>query len=448
MRWALADDRSICVTICAEILFPPPCGKSFRKRIARNGGRGGATERGRHGIVGEWLETALMDLAGRIQAGLQLDPDVVSGLVSYCELAPPEDAREYLTNIIGPETSQDLVREYLQRRGCYVEPSTASSSSQPSSRLQAYIKPLRTMQASVLRSKPQGSGRIRPQVVGKAAGGGNPRRKKAGKVVSLAEASRGAIVFKQGNPCSCQARRHSLVGNCLACGKIVCEQEGEGPCSFCGALVLREGSSYAGLEGAGAPASNAEATAEAFTKRLVEYDRNSAARTTVIDDQSDYYEFEGNSWLSKEEKDLLAQKLKEQEEEEERRKKKVVMTFDLVGRKVLVNEDAPPELGSEHRILRPLENRESHRITPNPAARLQPIFVDAAAAAAPPRRVPENRGKQRPRLTKGLCLEISGRCSTAPATCRGPPSPADPPAELPTAATRTPPTGLTIMTEH
>lgn len=204
-----------------------------------------------------------------------------------------------------------------------------------------------------------------PQAVGKAPGGGNPRRKKAGKVVSLAEASKGAIVFKQGEPCSCQARRHGLVGNCLACGKIVCEQEGEGPCSFCGALVLREGSSYAGLEGAAAPASEAEASAEAFTKRLVDYDRNSAARTTVIDDQSDYYELEGNSWLSKEvgswvtaspllrpfvsevlvlrwvlswlyaqEKELLAQKLKEQEEEEQRRKKKVVMTFDLVGRKV------------------------------------------------------------------------------------------------------------------
>ena len=47
---------------------------------------------------GEWLEAALLDLAGRTETGLlQLDADVVSGLVSYCELAPPEDAREYLT---------------------------------------------------------------------------------------------------------------------------------------------------------------------------------------------------------------------------------------------------------------------------------------------------------------------------------------------------------------
>jgi len=30
------------------------------------------------------------------------------------------------------------------------------------------------------------------------------------------------------------AARHPLVGNCLWCGKVVCAQEGEGPCLFCG----------------------------------------------------------------------------------------------------------------------------------------------------------------------------------------------------------------------
>lgn len=129
---------------------------------------------------------------------------------------------------------------------------------------------------------------------------GNSEKKKSGKVVTLAEASKGSIIFQQGKPCSCQARRHRLVSNCLSCGKIVCEQEGEGPCNFCGALVLKEGSSYAGLTEGAVPLSDAEAVAEAYAKRLVEYDRNSAARTTVIDDQSDYYQIEGNSWLSKE----------------------------------------------------------------------------------------------------------------------------------------------------
>lgn len=131
-------------------------------------------------------------------------------------------------------------------------------------------------------------------------GNQSSRKKKATKVVSLAEAAKGSIVFQQGKPCSCQARRHRLVSNCLSCGKIVCEQEGEGPCSFCGSLVLREGSTYAGMDEGFTPLSDAEAAAEAYAKRLVEYDRNSAARTSVIDDQSDYYQIEGNSWLSNE----------------------------------------------------------------------------------------------------------------------------------------------------
>lgn len=129
-------------------------------------------------------------------------------------------------------------------------------------------------------------------------GNTNNKKKKAGKVVSLAEAAKGSIVFQQGKPCLCQARQHRLVSNCLSCGKIVCEQEGEGPCHFCGALVLREGSSYAGLNESLPVLTDAEEAAEAYSKRLVDYDRNSAARTTVIDDQSDYYEIEGNSWLS------------------------------------------------------------------------------------------------------------------------------------------------------
>ena len=129
---------------------------------------------------------------------------------------------------------------------------------------------------------------------------GSSKKKKAGKVVSLAEAAKGSIVFQQGKPCTCQARQHRLVSNCLSCGKIVCEQEGEGPCSFCDSLVLREGSTYAGLDENVVPLTQAEAVAEAYAKRLVDYDRNSAARTIVIDDQSDYYEIEGNSWLSTE----------------------------------------------------------------------------------------------------------------------------------------------------
>jgi hypothetical protein len=38
--------------------------------------------------------------------------------------------------------------------------------------------------------------------------------------------------------CECQAVKHGLVSNCLGCGRIVCSQEGSGPCLFCGSLVV------------------------------------------------------------------------------------------------------------------------------------------------------------------------------------------------------------------
>lgn len=48
--------------------------------------------------TGKWLEKALMELCHKMETGLglNLDEEVISGLVSYCELAPPEDAKEYL----------------------------------------------------------------------------------------------------------------------------------------------------------------------------------------------------------------------------------------------------------------------------------------------------------------------------------------------------------------
>lgn len=300
-----------------------------------------------------------------------------------------------IQNIIGQEAGKTVIEEYLQRRGH----SDVSSSTPgvPTSKLQAYVKP-RSDEGSVSGTKkpfrtpkvvsvpssqavpkkhiassyqenqvPSETSESRTIQKGNQV---NSKKKKAGKVVSLAEAAKGSIVFQQGKPCSCQARRHRLVSNCLSCGKIVCEQEGEGPCSFCGSLVLREGSTYAGLDESLPLHSDAEEAAEAFAKRLVEYDRNSAARTTVIDDQSDYYEIEGNSWLSMEvssfsstciveaygstfsntfmrvlqihlqmifflqEKELLTKKKEEIEEAERAKRNKVVVTFDLVGRKV------------------------------------------------------------------------------------------------------------------
>ncbi|KAL5544456.1 hypothetical protein UlMin_008240 [Ulmus minor] len=367
--------------------------------------------------AGVWLEKALVDLCKKIETGLALDSDMISGLVSYCELADPQDAKEYLDNIIGQEAGKTVTEEYLRRRGGLDLCSRTQEVS--TSQLQAYVKPPSDTDSFVGTKKQQrtpkvitvpGETEAKKNTVSaetselKKGNQVNNKKKKSGKVVSLAEAAKGSIVFQQGKPCSCQARQHRLVSNCLSCGKIVCEQEGEGPCNFCGALVLKEGSKYAGLDESLAPLSNTEAEAEAYAKRLVEYDRNSAARTTVIDDQSDYYEIEGNSWLSMEEKELLRKKKEEIEEAEKAKRSRVVVSFDLVGRKVLVNKDEIEELESESSILRPPDERELNRIKPNPSLKVQPIFIDPK-----PRKNHEKSRQPNKSLANGLCLEITGR---------------------------------------
>ncbi|XP_075519491.1 uncharacterized protein LOC142553254 [Primulina tabacum] len=364
---------------------------------------------------GQWLEKALMELCNKVETGLQLDGEIISGLVSYCEMAAPFDAKEYLDNIVGEEAGKSITEEYLKRRGLsnIYNPSISPSTSN----LHAYVKPRsdeRAVFASKKLNKPQKETiastsedillkkeTFEPQTI-HTKHQGNSKKKKTGKVVSLAEAAKGSIVYQKGKPCSCQARRHRLISNCLSCGKIVCEQEGEGPCHFCGALVLREGSTYADLDEVGVPMTDAEAAAEAFAKRLVEYDRDSAARTTVIDDQSDYYEIDGNSWLSLEEKELLRKKREEVEEAERAKRSKVIMTFDMLGRKVLLNGDDGSEELQNGIFLRPSNERDEIHIKPNPNLKIQPFFIDPG-----PRTIKDNTLNKE--MGHGMCLEISGR---------------------------------------
>mmetsp|Transcript_1478 Transcript_1478/g.9020 ORF Transcript_1478/g.9020 Transcript_1478/m.9020 type:complete len:190 (+) Transcript_1478:2856-3425(+) len=68
--------------------------------------------------------------------------------------------------------------------------------------------------------------------------------------------------------CGCLATIHKPVGNCLACGRIACEEEGEGICCFCGTYVLR---------------------VEEMSKEAVDVARREST-TRVLDDQSDFFE--------------------------------------------------------------------------------------------------------------------------------------------------------------
>ena len=87
------------------------------------------------------------------------------------------------------------------------------------------------------------------------------------------------------------------------------------------------------------------AAAVAAKDRLVHFDKTSAKRTTVIDDQSEWYDIDGNAWLDEKERAELKRQAREMEEaaEEAKRKARTTWTLDLVGRKVI----APPSESTE-----------------------------------------------------------------------------------------------------
>ncbi|DBB04417.1 TPA: hypothetical protein ACH3X1_012899 [Trebouxia sp. C0004] len=122
-----------------------------------------------------------------------------------------------------------------------------------------------------------------------------------------------------------------------------------------------------------------EADAVAFKNRLVGYDRNASQRTQVIDDQSDYFEIDSNTWLSDQERNELKARARDEAAAQEARKNKVTITVDLLGRQVLMSDS--PE-------ARQLETSQSAtHSTPSSAqqsaSELPSTSASSTAAAAP-----------------------------------------------------------------
>ncbi|KAG5683525.1 hypothetical protein PVAND_012799 [Polypedilum vanderplanki] len=189
-----------------------------------------------------------------------------------------------------------------------------------------------------------------------------------------------AVMLKGRVKCDCQASKHKLINNCLQCGRIVCEQEGSGACLFCGNFVCSEeelkliNSQTKKGDNLKKSLMNSKGLTDALAHRdrLLEYDKQSERRTTVIDDESDY--FKSNSvWLSDEER----LKLKNLEDElrshkhESRRNQKV--TLDFAGRQVIEEPKFTKEI--EEKILRQILEATSNN---NNASNVNPDMMNNA----------------------------------------------------------------------
>ncbi|ETE66571.1 Activating signal cointegrator 1, partial [Ophiophagus hannah] len=154
-----------------------------------------------------------------------------------------------------------------------------------------------------------------------------------------------AVMLPGRHSCECLAQKHKLINNCLTCGRIVCEQEGSGPCLFCGTLAdisdkdslqLREARLKSGLE-----------MAVKHKDKLLEYDKTSVRRTQVIDDESDYFATDSNQWLSKQERHVLEKRAKELYELRHASRLSRKITIDFAGRQIREENDNMAEYHSK-----------------------------------------------------------------------------------------------------
>ncbi|KAH8387137.1 hypothetical protein KR093_005053 [Drosophila rubida] len=195
-----------------------------------------------------------------------------------------------------------------------------------------------------------------------ASGSGGGAAKKQGKYVNL-YAKDGQmlgqnVLLKGRRSCDCQASEHKLINNCLGCGRIVCEQEGSGPCLCCGQLVCTSAEELKLAKAATRPKqksgkSSTSGLQEALAQRdrLLEYDKHSEQRTTVIDDELDYFQ-ENSVWLTDAEREKYEQLKSEMHELKHGSRVKRKIKVDFAGRELPDESQISKEY--EQKVIRQL----------------------------------------------------------------------------------------------
>jgi hypothetical protein len=109
---------------------------------------------------------------------------------------------------------------------------------------------------------------------------------------------------------------HALVGfishikiesNHYSCGRVSCEREGYDFCNFCGYQVQPPSTD----RGDGSNVLQQHDAAWIHKEKLLRYDRESAQRTRVLDDQADYFSVADDRFLSQHERDEAREKEEE-----------------------------------------------------------------------------------------------------------------------------------------
>jgi len=173
----------------------------------------------------------------------------VDAVVSTLRSLPAGDVRPYLDALLDAPAQAHAIALALESEahgGAAIDvaknPEPTPSSHNPSVGFVAYRKgedePAGPSRLGVRAAAPPivGGASAAPVAKGGTAEAPNKRERQA------ARANKGKPVGAGGSEallpgrqlCRCNARRHGLLYNCLACGAVVCEQQRDGECLFCG----------------------------------------------------------------------------------------------------------------------------------------------------------------------------------------------------------------------
>lgn len=203
-----------------------------------------------------------------------------------------------------------------------------------------------------------------------------PEGKKRVKYSKFDTSASAAGLKKGRHPCECQAIEHELVNNCTNCGRIVCAQEGSGPCLYCDTMVLTR--DEMDIMAANTKESNKlynhlmdKKKSKEWTKavetrnRLIKTDQMGAGQSKVFDDQNDYFDVHGK-WLSEDEKGSLKTQYRNYHERVHKSRNDLKIALSFASRTIVVQNDEHEKFKSNlmKGVNKLLDNSEG-RFPPN-----------------------------------------------------------------------------------
>uniref|UniRef100_A0A0N5CDD7 Zf-C2HC5 domain-containing protein n=1 Tax=Strongyloides papillosus TaxID=174720 RepID=A0A0N5CDD7_STREA len=232
-------------------------------------------------------------------------------------------------------------------------------------------------------------------------------------------------------PCDCMARDHQLIGNCLGCGNIVCEQQRSGPCLFCSTLVVSKDEWHVlekndndsiklMMELTASDPLNALSKndklgkAIEFREQLLQADNDSSRINKVHDLQGDFIDIESNAYLTSDERRQIESRKAELDMLNRQKKKKIFIDLDFMNETIKERENNRNETvdyGKDHIIqdilrcayarMHNVEDDEDSKYEIIPRGNFTPIYDETYS---------KHSFKENPKISKEMMTEVYNNC--------------------------------------